>query len=350
MTAQQNPDLESEAGMNIVIYPAVEPERMAALLETADGRAELANCSTMDEVLASVANADGFMGKITPEALARAEKLKWVQAFTVSLEHYVFPELIDHPCTLTNMRGLFSDVIADQVMGYVLSFARNLHIYVRQQIEHRYEPAGGESARVNNAFGPGVVNAMDRATIFLPETTMLVVGMGAIGCEIAKRALAFGIKVRGVDEKPERVDAPEGVESVAGNEFIDEELAGADWVVVAAPHTPHTEGWFDSAMFGKMKPGSYFINIGRGAIVRLADLVQALRSNQIAGAALDVFETEPLPADHPLWDIPQCIVTPHTAGYSTAIAGRHLAVLRENLSRFLSGKDLTNVVDKRVWY
>ncbi len=336
--------------MKIVIHPAVEPDRLAALLETADGRARLVNASTMDEVLAEVPDADAFLGKITPEALARAEKLRWIQAFTVSLEHYVFPELIEHPCSLTNMRGLFSDVIADQVMGYVLSFARNLHIYVRQQIQHRYEPAGGESARVNNAYGPAVINDMDRATIFLPETTMLVIGMGAIGCEIARRAMAFGITVRGVDEKPQNVQAPEGVVSVTGTDRIDEELALADWVVIAAPHTPHTQGWFDSAMFSKMNPKSHLINIGRGAIVRLADLVQALRSKQIAGAALDVFETEPLPADHPLWDIPECIVTPHTAGYSTAIAGRHLAVLQDNLGRFLSGKELKNVVDKRVWY
>lgn len=336
--------------MKILIYPAVEPERLASLLEKADGRAEFVNCATMDEVLANMADADAYLGKITPEALARAGKLRWVQAFTVSLEHYVFPELIEHPCVLTNMRGLFSDVIADQVMGYVLCFARNLHIYVRQQIEHRYEPAGGESSRVNNAYGPAVVNDMDRATIFLPETSMLVVGMGAIGCEIARRAMAFGITVRGVDERPLSVTPPEGVECVVGTDRVDEELSRARWVVIAAPHTPHTEGWFDATMFAKMRPDSYFINIGRGAIVRLADLVQALRSHQIAGAALDVFETEPLRADHPLWDIPECIVTPHTAGYSTAIADRHLSVLRDNLGRFLNGEDLKNVVDKKVWY
>lgn len=336
--------------MKIVIHPAVEHERLSALRETAAGRASLINANTTEEVLAEVTDADAFLGKISPEALARADRLRWIQAFTVSLEHYVFPELIDHPCKLTNMRGLFSDVIADQVMGYVLCFARNLHIYVRQQIERRYEPLGGESARVNNAFGPAIVNDMDRATIFLPETTMLVVGMGAIGSEIARRAMAFGINVRGVDEKPEHVQAPAGVASVAGIDRIDEELSRADWVVIAAPHTPHTQGWFDAAMFSKMNPKSYLINIGRGAIVRLADLVQALRSKQIAGAALDVFETEPLPADHPLWAIPECIVTPHTAGYSTVIAGRHLAVLRDNLDRFLGGKDLKNVVDKKVWY
>ena len=185
--------------MKIVVYPGFEPERLAAILETADGRAEIVNCDTAEAALASISDADAFLGKITPELLAQSRNLKWVQAFTVSLEHYIFPELVSHPCQLTNMRGLFGDVIADQVMGYVLCFARNLHLYIRQQLEHRYEPLGGESARVNNAFGPGVVNNMDRATIFLPETTMLVVGFGAIGAEIARMAMAFGIHVRGLD-------------------------------------------------------------------------------------------------------------------------------------------------------
>lgn len=336
--------------MKIVVYPGFEPERLAAILETADGRAEIVNCDTAEDALASISDADAFLGKITPELLAQSRNLKWVQAFTVSLEHYIFPELVSHPCQLTNMRGLFGDVIADQVMGYVLCFARNLHLYIRQQLEHRYEPLGGESARVNNAFGPGVVNNMDRATIFLPETTMLVVGFGAIGAEIARRAMAFGINVRGLDEHPDKVQVPEGVEAVVGTDRLQQELAKADWVVIAAPHTPTTQGWFNAEVIGAMKKTGYLINIGRGAIVVLADLVQALRSGQIAGAALDVFEIEPLPAENPLWAMPHCIITPHTAGYSTAIAGRHLQTIQENLKRFLSETPLINVVNKQVWY
>ena len=105
--------------------------------------------------------------------------------------------------------------------------------------------------------------------------------------------------------------------------------------MIAAPHTPHTEGWFNADVFRAMKPSGYLINIGRGAIVVLDDLAQALRSGQLAGAALDVFEIEPLPAENPLWDMQNCIITPHTAGYSTAIAGRHLQTMRENLDKFL---------------
>ena len=227
--------------------------------------------------------ADALLGKITPPMLAAADRLRWVQTFTVSLEHYMFSELAAHPCVMTNMRGLFGDVIADQVMGYVLCFARNLHTYVRQQREHRYEPAGGESARVSNTVGPGTVNAMDRATIYLPDATMGVVGMGAIGSEIARRALAFGMSVRGVDRFPDRVTPPEGVEEIMGIGELPELLGWSDFVVIAAPQTPETTGWFNAEMLAHLRPSSYLINIGRGAIVVLDDLVAALRAGRLAG-------------------------------------------------------------------
>ena len=294
--------------------------------------------------------ADGFLGKITPALLARADRLQWVQSFTASLEHYIFPELVAHPCTLSNMRGLFGDVIGDQVMGYVLCFARNLHTYIRQQIQHRYEPLGGESARVNNAAGPGTVNAMDRATIFLPESTMGIVGFGHIGCGIAERAKAFGMTVRAVDRHPDRVANCTLDVLQPGLDRLGELLGSSDFVVIAAPHTPETLGLFNAATLAKMKRTGYLINVGRGAIVVLNDLVNALRAGKLAGAALDVFEVEPLPADSPLWDMPNVIITPHTAGYSPVIAGRHLAALVENVGRFARGEPVKNVVDKAAWY
>ena len=143
--------------MKLVIYPRVETKRFTALRSAAP-TADWVNAPDVDTARAAVVGADGFLGKVTPELLAQAARLRWVQAFTVSLEHYMFPELVAHPCTLTNMRGLFGDVIADQVMGYVLCFARNLHHYIRHQFEHRYEPLGGESARVSNMAGPGTVS------------------------------------------------------------------------------------------------------------------------------------------------------------------------------------------------
>jgi phosphoglycerate dehydrogenase-like enzyme len=247
---------------------------------------------------------------------------------------------------LTNMRGLFSDVIADQVMGYVLCFARNLHTYVRQQIERRWSPIGGEAARVSFASGPGHVTPIDLAHGHLPDQTLGIVGLGAIGREIARRARAFGMRLVAVDPKP---SACPDVEWVRPPECLPDLLAESDYVVTAAPHTPKTTGLFGSEQFRQMKRSAYLINIGRGAIVKLDDLTEALRNGVIAGAALDVFEVEPLPETHPLWEFPNVILTPHIAGYSPRIAERHLAVLVENVRRFVNGEPLLNVVDKREW-
>jgi phosphoglycerate dehydrogenase-like enzyme len=345
----QGVEQPQSVGHKILIHPPVESDRLAALQAEAPD-AEWVNAADPAEAMAAMPGADALLGKITPELLACANNLRWVQAFTVSLEHYIFPELVAHPCVLTNMRGLFGDVIADQVMGYVLCFARNLHTYIRRQVEHRYEPVGGEAARVDNASGPGMVNAMDRGTIFLPGASMGIVGLGAIGAEIARRALAFGMTVRGVDRFPERVQIPEGVRSVEGLDRLPAVLAASDFVVIAAPHTPETARLFGATMIAYLRPTSFLINIGRGAIVVLDDLVAALRAGRLAGAALDVYEAEPLPGDHPLWDFPNVILTPHTAGYSTAIAPRHLATLVANVRRFVRGEPLANVVDKALWF
>ncbi|MHB1561268.1 MAG: D-2-hydroxyacid dehydrogenase [Isosphaeraceae bacterium] len=335
--------------MKLVIHPAVEPARFDALRAAAPD-AEWVNADDEVRAIAATPGADAVIGKITPAMLAAADSLRWVQTFTASLEHYMFPALEAHPCVMTNVRGLFGDVIADQVMGYVLCFARNLHTYVRQQLQHRYEPAGGESARVSNVTGPGIVNAMDRATIYLPDATMGIIGLGGIGREIARRARAFGMTVRGVDRFPDRARPIENVETVMGVDELPALLGWSDFVVIAAPQTPETTGWFNAAMISHLRPSSYLINIGRGAIVVLDDLVAALQAGRLAGAALDVYEVEPLPPDHPLWDFPNVILTPHTAGYSPVIAARHLATLVENVGRFARGEPLINVVDKTLWF
>ena len=337
--------------MKIVIHPAIEADRLDRLrLAAGSTPVEWANAITPDAARAAMGGADALLGKVTPDLLAASDRLRWVQAFTASLEHYLFPALIEHPCTLTNMRGLFGDVIADQVMGYVLCFARNLHTYIRQQAIGRYEPAGGEGARVDFASGPGVVNAMDRATIFLPDATMGVVGFGSIGAEVARRALDFGMTVRAVDPFPERTRGPAGVESVGDLDDLPDLLGVSDFVVIAAPQTPQTAGWFDAAMIARMKPSGYLINVGRGAIIPLGALTDALDRRIIAGAALDVFEVEPLPVDHPLWQFPNVILTPHTAGYSPIIARRHLELLAENVGKFVRGEPLLNVVAKHLWF
>ncbi len=321
--------------MKLLIHPEID-ERRLALVREAGGGMEVVNGDA-----GAIVDADGFFGKLTPDLLARAGRLRWVQSPTASLEHYMFPALVEHPCVLTNMRGLFSDVIADHVMGYVLCFARNLHVYMRQQWEEIYEPVGGESARSSFVTGPGVASPIDLAHQHLGDQTMGIVGLGSIGTEIKKRAECFGMRAIAVDPvNPEAWPM----------ERLNDLLGESDYVVIAAPHTPKTERMFQRGSFERMKRTGYFINIGRGAIVVLDDLAAALRERSIAGAALDVYEVEPLPKGHPLWRMPNVILTPHVAGYSPRIAERHLGVLLENIRRFVGREPLINVVRKAEWY
>lgn len=333
--------------MKLVIHPPVDPARLERIRAVA-GDTEIVNAPDEATALRAMPDADALFGKLTPAMLAVATRLRWVQSFTASLEHYVFPELVAHPCVLTNMRGLFSDVIADQVMGYVLCFARNLHIYVRQQMSAQWRPVGGETERVNFSAGPGTVSAIDRAHMSLGDATLGVVGLGQIGAEIARRALAFSMRVLAVD--PVQTQPPPGVEALWPVEKLPELLAESDFVVIAAPHTPQTARLFRRPQFQQMRKSAYLINIGRGAIVDLTDLTASLHAGEIAGAALDVYEVEPLPAEHPLWKFENVILTPHVAGYSPRIAERHLEVLLDNLQRFRRGEPLRNVVNKAMWF
>ncbi len=333
--------------MKLVIHPPVDPARLEKI-QSAAGRMSVVNAADEAQALAEVADADAFAGKMTPALLAAATQLRWVQSMTASLEHYVFPELIAHSCQLTNMRGLFSDIIADHVFGYILCFARNFHRYIRNQAGRRWEPVGGESERPAFASGPATVNDIDRAHMHLSDQTLGVVGMGNIGAEVAKRGVAFGMRVLAVD--PVEKQPPEGVEAVWRPARLPDLLFVSDFVVIAAPHTPETAKLFRKPQFEEMKKTAYLINIGRGVIVDLADLTAALQEGEIAGAGLDVFEEEPLPDDHPLWGMENVIITPHVAGHSPRIAERHLGVLLDNVRRFAWDESLRNVVNKARWF
>lgn len=333
--------------MKLLLFPAVEPERLEKI-ERAAAPMQVVNCSDEEQAAKEIADADAFFGKMTPQILAPARKLRWVQSPTASLEHYLFPELIEHPLQLTNMRGLFPDNIADQVFGYMLCFARNLHRYIRQQERAEWRPYGGEKKGQQFRSGPAVTTPVDLAHTTLADSTMGIVGLGSIGAEIARRGVCFNMRVIAVDAL--RRDAPAGVREVWPPDRLNTLLEQSDYVVIAAPHTPQTERLFRKPLFARMKSSAVLINIGRGAIVDLDDLTEALRSGAIAGAALDVFEIEPLPADHPLWGFENAILTPHVAGHSPRIAERHLHVILENAGRFVRGEPLKNVVDKRRWF
>lgn len=333
--------------MKLVVFPAVDEYRFKQMTAAAQPMS-VVNTTSIEVARHEIKDADAFYGKLTPDLLASAQALRWVQSPTASLEHFMFPELIEHPCILSNMRGLFSDVVADHVMGFVLCFARNLHVYLRQQQQAIWSPAGDQSYVVDFVSAPGTVLPMDRAHQHLSDCTLGVVGVGNIGAEILRRASAFGMHLLGVD--PKATTVPGALEEVWPMERLPDLLGRADYVVIAAPLTPETRHLFRRTLIRQMRPNAVLINIGRGPIVHLDDLADALSAQEIAGAALDVCEPEPLPPEHRLWKMPNVIITPHVAAASTRIAERHLQTLLENIRRFVKGEPPLTTVDKRAWY
>lgn len=334
--------------MKLLIHPPVDEVRLAKIVEAA-GHMEVVNAASDAEALGHIPDSDAFFGKMTRELLQVAGQLRWVQSPTASLEHYLFPELIRHQCMLSNMRGLYSDVIADHVMGLVLCFARNLHVYVRNQQRGEWAPVGNERMSEQPFLaGPCEVTPVDASHIHLSDATIGVVGAGYIGREICRRASAFGMKLLAVDPQCEEI--PGIVDDVWKPERLPELLAASDFVVIAAPHTPATYKLFGRRQFEQMKKSAYLINIGRGVIVDLAELTEALQQGEIAGAGLDVCEVEPLPPDHALWTMPIVIITPHVAAASPRIAERHLQTLLENIRLFSQGEPVTTLVNKEQWF
>src|SRR5436309_6861790 len=288
---------------------------------------------TIEGAEQAIAMAEGAFGTIPPALLKRADKLRWLQAPQAAPPAgYYYRELIEHPVAISNFREIYNDHIGAHVMAFVLAFARGLHLYLPQQLRHEWRPAGRESGDV----------------VHLPEATALVVGLGGIGGEVARLASAFGMRVIGVDER--RSEKPPGVVELHRGAALDELLPRADFVILTVPHTPETEGFMNRARFRRMKKSAFFINIGRGMTTRLDDLVAALEAGEIAGAALDVYEKEPLPADHKFWTMPGVLLTPHTAGHGPYLDERRYEVLSDNCRRFAEGRELRNIVDKARWF
>src|SRR5882672_9390261 len=285
-----------------------------------------------DKAARAIAEADCAFGTLPRGLLTAATRLRWLQAPQAAPPAgWYYPELIAHPVVVTNFREIYNDHIGAHIMAFVLAFARGLHQYLPRQLNREWRPA-----------------PVDTSVIHLPEATALIVGAGGIGAEAARLAAAFGMRVLAVDAR--RRDTPPGVAALYGADALDSLLPRADFVILTVPHTPATEGFMNRARFQRMKRTAFFINIGRGMTTRLDDLVAALRAGEIAGAGLDVFEREPLPADHPLWTMPGVLITPHTAGHGPFLDDRRFQVLLDNCRRFLAGEPLRNVVDKAKWF
>ena len=285
-----------------------------------------------DEARRVAPDADAAFGTIPPDVLRLAVRLRWLQAPAAAPPAgYYYSELIAHPMVVTNFREIYNDHIGAHIMALVLAFARGFHDYLPRQLRREWRP-----------------EPLDTGVVHLPEATALIVGVGGIGSEAARLCAAFGMRVVGID--PRRTDAPAGVAELHRPEALDRLLPRADFVILTIPHTPATEGLMSRARFRLMKRTAFLINIGRGMTVRLDDLVEALRAGEIAGAGLDVFEVEPLPAAHPLWTMAGVLITPHTAGYGPYLDERRAEILLDNCRRFVAGQPLRNVVDKANWF
>ncbi len=280
-----------------------------------------------------IVDADAAFGWLTADLLTKSSKLHWLQAPQAApAAGYYYPEMMEHPLKVTNFREIFNDHISAHILAFVLAFARGLHVFIPQQARREWKKAAQEAGDV----------------IHLPEATALIVGLGGIGAETARLLAAFGVRVLATDAR--RASAPDGVAELHKPEALDQLLPRADFVILTVPHTPATEGFFNRARFQKMKRTAFFVNIGRGMTTRLDDLADALNAKEIAGAALDVFEIEPLPAEHPLWTMPNVLLTPHMAGHGPYLNDRRYEILAENCRRFAAGKPLRNEVDKRMWF
>ena len=269
----------------------------------------------------------------TPEFLKKASNLAWVQAKSAGVDRYLKDgsPIKTGDIVLTNQRAIHGPAIAEHAMAMLLSLTRNLHYYRDKQQEEEW-------AR----------GARDLTHIALQGKTMLVVGLGGIGSEIAERGHAFGMRVIGT----RRSDKPSAdyIEKVGKPADLLKMLPEADVVALAVPLTEETKGLIDAEAFKAMKQGSYLINIARGPVVDTDALLSALKSKKLAGAGLDVTDPEPLTKGHALWSAPNVVITPHMASRSKVTDTRRAAIYRENLRRFASGEPLLNVVNKELGY
>jgi phosphoglycerate dehydrogenase-like enzyme len=284
----------------------------------------------------AVAGADVVLGwAVNAGNLARAERLRWIHLTAAGVASYLFPALIESPVVVTNARGLHAASMSEHALAMMLALARKLHLARDAQRERRWTQ--------DEQFG-------DRQPPFaqLEGGTLGIVGFGAVGRALAVRARALGMRVLVVRRRPDAAPGP--ADAQWGRERLPELLERSDWVVLVAASTAETHRLVGRAELARMKPGAVLINLGRGALVDEAALVEALIAGRIAGAALDVFEREPLPPGSPLWTLPQVLITPHTSGLGPRFWERTCELFARNLRRFRAGEPLENVVDKRAGY
>ena len=287
------------------------------------------------ETLERIPDAEVAFGtRFTRDHLAAAQRLRWIHSPAAGVGNLLFPEMVASPVEITNNRGNSAATIAEHVIAVTLALLRGLPLAWRRQTERNW------SQDEINAGPP---------MRMLRECRVLVVGLGAIGAGVATLAHAFGAYVVGVRRRPGQ-PAPAGVATVVAPDRLAAELPLADVVVVAAPDTSETVRLIGEAELALMKDDAVLVNVSRGSLIDEAALVRTLETGRLRGAALDVFEQEPLTAGSPLWDRRDVLITPHVAGFHKDHWDIVVGTFSENLRRFMAGEPLVNRVDKKAGY
>lgn len=276
-----------------------------------------------------------FTISLRPEQFAVARKLRWVHAPTAAVHQLLFPEIVESDVILTNSTEVHGPVVAEHVIALIFALAKK----IPQAVVLQQRRTWGKELLWNEGPHPREIAG----------ATLGLIGVGGIGREVAKKAAALGMRVIAVREHPEK-GSLQGVQQVFAPAQLDALLSQSDYVALAAPLTPATRSLIDAACLAKFKSDACLINVSRGPLVDEAALAQALRDHKLGGAALDVFGKEPLPADSPLWDLENLLITPHTAALTEKLWERHYALISENLHRYLNHQPLLAAVDKKTGY
>jgi len=281
----------------------------------------------------SLEEAEVVIGNVDASILQRAKKLKWVQVLHAGVENMP-KEMIAHPLVLTNMQRIFAPVIAESAIALLLSLTRGLVQFAIPNLQQKkWVGRPPDNIKLDDLY----------------NKTIGIVGMGGIGSETARRLhYGFNMRVLATDAKP--MHKPDFVEELHDPSWFMEMVPKVDVLMSAAPLTKQTREMFNEEVFSKMKPNSYFINVSRGGLVKQDALIDALKSNKIRGAGLDVVAPEPLPSDNPLWTCPNLIITGHNSTVADSRYERMFGLLMENVRRYSLGLPLMNVVDKEKGY
>ncbi|MEL6982559.1 MAG: D-2-hydroxyacid dehydrogenase [Actinomycetota bacterium] len=316
--------------------PTVEDRYLADIGSAAPNDSSIHVVSGLKEAADVIGDVEVILGILNKRLFEQANRLKWVHATASGVDMFMFDEFINSDVILTGEKGLVGGHLADTGMGLLLALTRQIHTAIRL----------GPDAWANRV-------EMRSKEIELEGLTMGILGFGGTGQAMARRAVAFGMQTTAIDQFPmptDAIPAGTGVDEVWPLDQLDHFLSSCDVVAVCCPLTPETDQMFDEATLAKMRPGSYIVNVTRGEIIADAPLVAALESGHLAGAALDVAPGEPLPTDHPLFQLPNVAMTPHTAGASQLRAPKNVARFVRNLAKAQRGDDLEGVVDKQLGY